>query len=520
MRQASWKLVPLALVFAQPMGCGSNSVDSGRPAAGGPSGGNATAGSGGATQPGGGAGGSAGAVERGGAGPGGGANGNGGANGGGATAGGASRGGENSVSGGSRNGGGSASSTGGNSNNGGSSQGGARSGGAGATSNAGGKPGSGGASTSSGGATLAECYGPSSADARLPLRLPASLPMVTAGKAAIADLHRGVNLGNALEAPDEGEWGVTLSSAHFQVFADAGFDHVRLPVRFSAHAATSAPYTIDASFFSRVDWALEQAQSRGLAVVLDVHHFMELLSEPASSKARFIALWEQIATRYRSRPASLKFELMNEPNGALDAQWNAIFPEALAAVRAIDPTRTVILDGTSWAAATTLELLPAITDPAVVVTFHMYEPILFTHQAASWMTAEYQTRGVAFPAPPCSPVNPTSGTQAVAWTAEWFMKYNQAPAATNPGGMKAVEDVFAAVDAFIARTGRAAYLGEFGVIDKADVGSRARWVRLIRESAEARGVPWAYWDDGGSFKIVTPATNTWNASLKAALLGP
>jgi endoglucanase len=136
------------------------------------------------------------------------------------------------------------------------------------------------------------------------------------------------------------------------------------------------------------------------------------------------------------------------------------------------------------------------------------------------MTAEYQTKGVVFPAPPCSPLSASSGAQAVTWTAQWFTNYNQAPAATNPGGMKAVEDVFAAVDAFVARTGRAVYLGEFGVIDQADAASRARWVRLIRESAEARGIPWTYWDDGGSFKVVTPATNTWNSSLKTALLGP
>ncbi|MGC4089042.1 MAG: glycoside hydrolase family 5 protein [Polyangiaceae bacterium] len=359
-----------------------------------------------------------------------------------------------------------------------------------------------------------------SPDARLPVRLPSTLPTVTAGKAAIAELHRGMNLGNALEAPNEGDWGVTLSSAHFQVFADAGFDHVRLPVRFSAHAGATAPYSIDATFFARVDWALDQAQARGLAVILDVHHFVEFLANPSGNKARFIALWQQIATRYRARPASLKFELMNEPNGPLDAQWNAIFPEALAAVRAIDPTRAVLLDSTSWSAGTTLSLLPTITDPNLVVSFHMYDPVLFTHQAASWMTAEYQTRGLIFPAPPCTPITPSAGAQAVAWTAQWFTSYNQAPAATNVGGMKAVEDVFAAVDAFVTRTGRAVHLGEFGVIDQADAGSRARWVRLIRESAEARGIPWTYWDDGGSLKAVTPSTGSWVPYLKTALLGP
>ena len=257
---------------------------------------------------------------------------------------------------------------------------------------------------------------------------------------------------------------------------------------------------------------------RGLSVVLDVHHFEEMLTAPAASKPWLISLWQQIATRYRSRPASLKFELLNEPNSALDLAWNSIYPDVLAAVRAIDPTRTVILDSVSWASALKLSELGVLTDPALVVTFHMYEPILFTHQGASWLTPEFQTTRVLFPAPPCSMLAPVSGAEAVAWTNAWFRGYNAGPAATNPGGPKTVEDIFAAADAFVTRTGRAVYLGEFGVIDEADAGSRERWLRLVRQSAEARGIPWAYWDDGGAFSAYSPSTGAWVPSIRSALL--
>jgi len=89
-----------------------------------------------------------------------------------------------------------------------------------------------------------------------------------------------VNLGNALDAPNEGDWGVTLSESNFKVAKAAGFDHVRLPVRFSTHAETKAPYTIDETFFKRVDWAIEQAKSQGLAVILDIHHYEEMENDP------------------------------------------------------------------------------------------------------------------------------------------------------------------------------------------------------------------------------------------------
>src|SRR6185312_17387907 len=75
-------------------------------------------------------------------------------------------------------------------------------------------------------------------------------------------LRKGINAGNALDAPTEGAWGPKLDEAYFDHIAAAGFDHVRLPVRFSAHAAAAAPFTIDPTFFARVDWAVAEAQKR------------------------------------------------------------------------------------------------------------------------------------------------------------------------------------------------------------------------------------------------------------------
>src|SRR5262249_43265525 len=130
-------------------------------------------------------------------------------------------------------------------------------------------------------------------------------------------LGRGVNLGNALEAPREGAWGFTLKAEYFQRIKQAGFQSVRLPVRWSAHAAAAPPFTIDPTFFKRVDWAIDQALSNGLAAVVNVHHYDEMLRAPDKHLARLKALWQQIAERYRDRPDRLVFELLNEPNGAL-----------------------------------------------------------------------------------------------------------------------------------------------------------------------------------------------------------
>ena len=123
-------------------------------------------------------------------------------------------------------------------------------------------------------------------------------------------LGRGINLGNALDGPREGAWGVTLEADYFRVIKEAGFNSVRIPIRWSAHASTAAPYDIETDFFRRVDWAIGQALSRNLAAVINVHHYEEMNKDPVQSLPRLVELWQQISLRYQNQPNSLMFELL------------------------------------------------------------------------------------------------------------------------------------------------------------------------------------------------------------------
>jgi endoglucanase len=336
---------------------------------------------------------------------------------------------------------------------------------------------------------------------------------------AVAGLKRGINAGNALDAPTEGAWGPALDEAYFDYVAAAGFDHVRLPVRFSARAAATPPYTIDPTFFARVDWAVDQAQQRGLTIIVDVHHYEELMAAPDAQAARFVGIWKQIAARYRSRPASVLYELLNEPTKNLTAEkWNAVFPPALAAIRAVDPTRKVIVDSVFWAAAKELPNLVVPADPNLIGSFHTYQPILFTHQGMSWMTAEYQTTGVVFPGPPPKPVTPVPGALQVDWVAKWFERYNGLPAAQNPSGPSTVQEEFEFARGFVERTHLPIYLGEFGAGSGADMASRLAWTRMVRQEAERRGIGWCAWDDSGNMKVFDRATKRWEVEIRDALL--
>jgi hypothetical protein len=74
-------------------------------------------------------------------------------------------------------------------------------------------------------------------------------------------LWRGINFGGALDG-DGDRTGGWLREAHFDVMRRAGFDTVRLPVKWSAHQQASAPHRIDATFFDDVARAVASSLGR------------------------------------------------------------------------------------------------------------------------------------------------------------------------------------------------------------------------------------------------------------------
>ena len=307
--------------------------------------------------------------------------------------------------------------------------------------------------------------------------------------AANARLGVGVNLGNALDAPQEGEWGVVLQADYFRRIGEAGFTSVRLPVRWSAHALAMPPYTVDANFFQRVDWALAQARKNKLLLVLNVHHYNELTADPAAHRERFLAIWDQVARHYAQAPDTVYLEILNEPMGKLtDERWNQLLMDALAVIRKSNPTRMVVIGPAEW---NSIRKLPALQlpedDRRLIVTVHCYSPFHFTHQGAEWVNGSAPWLGTKW-----------SGTAAE--KAELRKELDQAAA-------------------WGRQNQRPVYLGEFGAYSKADMESRARWTRFMREEAAARGMSVAYWEFSSGFGVYDPAATAWRQPLLEALVG-
>ena len=306
--------------------------------------------------------------------------------------------------------------------------------------------------------------------------------------AANRALGRGVNLGNALEAPKEGEWGMKIEAEFFPAIKQAGFNHVRLPVKWTSHATQDAPYTIDKAFFERIDQILKQAEESQLNVVLNHHHYDQLDKQPKSELPRAVAIWKQIAARYKDRGDWLYFELMNEPHEELnkDNAWTEMIPPLLAAVRETNPTRPVILGPPFWNGMWALPKFKLPDDPNLIVTVHYYNPFHFTHQGAHWVKDSDKWLGTK-------------------WTGD-------------EKEFAAITKEFDATAAWAKENKRPIYLGEFGAFSKADDDSRARWTKTITSEAEKRGWSWSYWEFGAGFGVYDREKKAWRASLRDALL--
>lgn len=300
-------------------------------------------------------------------------------------------------------------------------------------------------------------------------------------------LGRGVNFGNALEAPNEGEWGVTLAALHFQRAQEAGFQSIRLPVKWSNHALAEAPFTINSGFMARVNWAVEQALSRDMNVVLNVHHYDEMASNPQAHRERWVALWRQIAERFKDHSENLIFELLNEPHGALNATlWNSMVADGLREIRKSNPNRNVVIGPVSWNSTTALPGLQIPDDDHVIVTVHFYEPFQFTHQGAGWVGGADAWLGTTWMG---TDAQKTFVTNILQQAANWGQS-----------------------------NGRPIYVGEFGAFSRADIDSRARWTSYVAREAERLGMSWAYWEFMSGFGLYNIELDLWLNPLKEALL--
>ena len=233
-------------------------------------------------------------------------------------------------------------------------------------------------------------------------------------------MGRGINLGNVLSAPVEGNWSGAATEQYFIDVAQAGFKNVRIPIDFfgdrtsgstsqysesanTSFTGTRADFTVSSTYLDRLEQVIGWGLNQNLVIILDFHG-ATLKSEfiytfdsskaeythPSSAKraadlAKFYAIWEQIADRFKNYSDDLIFEIINEPYFHISqTEMNALNTEAISIIRnsgGNNGTRKVIITGgtkTSYEAITTIDPQIINSDDYLIATFHYYRPFSFT----------------------------------------------------------------------------------------------------------------------------------------------
>jgi endoglucanase len=258
-------------------------------------------------------------------------------------------------------------------------------------------------------------------------------------------------------------------------------------VRWWGHTEAAAPYTVDEAWLARVGEVVAGAWARGLAVTLTMHHADPVYDDPAGSSAWLTPVWRQLAARFAGARDPLAFELLNEPRAPMTAaDWNALLPEVLRAVREVDAGREVIVGGAAASSVAGLRQLELPPDERLLATVHYYEPFRFTHQGASWEPGSAAWLGTLWGTPADHAAVTADLEEAAAW---------------------------------VRRHGVPLLVGEFGAIAAADHASRIRWTSWVRRELERLGLPWAYWDFATDFGAYDLERRAWREDVRGALLG-
>jgi endoglucanase len=286
---------------------------------------------------------------------------------------------------------------------------------------------------------------------------------------------QGVNLSGWLQPASAGQTPFSrYSQADFRQLALLGVTTVRLPINLLAYVGTAPEFRLDARLFAYLDQAVAWAHEQNFTLVID-NHGDPLDKRVVGRLGEYLSkVWAQLAKHYRDQPASVVFELQNEPHDLPASLWASAQQTAVAAIRAADPDRILVVTGADWGGIDGLLKLPVLADKHLWYSFHIYDPFEFTHQGADWAGRAGLT-GVRFSA-----------------------------------SKSEVDKLAASLDkvrAFADAHGVKVFCGEFGVFDQfANPADRVLWYRTLRTLLDERHIPWTMWDYRGSFGLFLPGT--------------
>ena len=228
------------------------------------------------------------------------------------------------------------------------------------------------------------------------------------------DVVMGWNLGNSLECPyTETEWGnPKTTKAMIHAVAEAGFNAIRIPVRWINHVNNTTDMIVNANWLARVkevvDWCLEE----NMYVIINSHHEEWYDRNPYYSKQEennrmLAALWTCIATYFRDYDQRLIFAGTNETTvnwaaptaeqQAVQNSYNQTFVDAVRETGGKNYYRNIVVQTFACSPYHGLNGFTIPTDKVegrLSVEFHYYDPYEYCGNCTYYYWGEaYKDKG-------------------------------------------------------------------------------------------------------------------------------
>jgi endoglucanase len=323
-----------------------------------------------------------------------------------------------------------------------------------------------------------------------------TLPPTPLAAVSTAELGKGLNIGNTLEALND--YGRPHTASQETVYgnpainqkllnavAAAGFKSVRIPVewaQYSDSAGNIAPF-----WLARVKAVVDMARHAGLYVIINQHKsdwYNPTAANQAAGNAAYKKLWTQVANNFKDYDNHLLFAGTNEihvgysvpsrENCSVQAGFNQVFVDAVRATGGNNASRTLVFQGYNTDINNTIGVCGApipndTISGRLMMEFHYYDSYNFTlnDQSSIW-----QWGAIA--------INPAV-TEAWDNEAHVDAQFDKAKAAYTDKGIPVI-------------------IGEYCAISKTEYDPtlkyRDYWTKYVTASAIRHGFAPYYWDTG------------------------
>jgi len=297
-----------------------------------------------------------------------------------------------------------------------------------------------------------------------------------------------------------------MQAIDFEIIAEMGFDHVRIPVD-EMHLWDEDGNKHEEAFtllHNAINWSFDN----DLRVIVDLHvlrshHFNtgnQRLWTDTIAQQDFWGFWEQLSEELIQYPTNkLAYELMNEAVADDPEDWNKLIENGIKVIRKNEPGRTIVMGSNKWQQVYTFkDLKVPENDSNIILSFHFYEPFILSHYKAPWIGTLQNYEGeVNYP-------GYTVDTAVYGSLDEELLQ-----SIKNQNGnfnKEIIEEKFLIAKEIADKYKLPLYCGEFGCFPSTPMETRVKLYQDLMELFEKHDISWTHWNYKNDFPVVDKNT--------------